>query len=122
MSCRVVVLKRATHGNWPCCFSLLSVCPLRVAGTFPETVAVNLWGLDAIKSKVRSFGYCIYFAKTLNKETSLPLCTYTQSLTHTHLSLQGESVAMVLHFVGGRPVKEGTGRIARFELIPLQAS
>ncbi|RMZ54985.1 hypothetical protein APUTEX25_000502, partial [Auxenochlorella protothecoides] len=50
---------------------------------FPETVAVNLWGLDAIKTK-------------------------------------GESVAIVLHLVGARPVKEGTGRIARFELIPLE--
>jgi len=27
---------------------------------------------------------------------------------------------MVLHFVGAQPIKEGTGRIARFELIPLQ--
>lgn len=44
---------------------------------------VNLWGLDAIKTK-------------------------------------GESVAIVLHFVGARPVREGTGRIARFELIPLE--
>jgi magnesium chelatase subunit H len=51
-------------------------------GAWPETVAVNLWGLDAIKTK-------------------------------------GECVAMALHFVGARPVKEGTGRIARFELIPL---
>lgn len=45
-------------------------------GAYPETVAINLWGLDAIKTK-------------------------------------GESVAMVLHMVGARPVKEGTGRIAR---------
>lgn len=45
-------------------------------GSYPETVAVNLWGLDAIKTK-------------------------------------GESVAMALHLVGARPVKEGTGRIAR---------
>lgn len=52
------------------------------AGRFPETVAVNLWGLDAIKTK-------------------------------------GESVAIVLHMVGARPVKEGTGRIVRFELVPL---
>ncbi|WIA16841.1 hypothetical protein OEZ85_013777 [Tetradesmus obliquus] len=51
-------------------------------GAYPETVAINLWGLDAIKTK-------------------------------------GESVAMVLHMVGARPVKEGTGRIARYELIPL---
>lgn len=48
-------------------------------GTFLQ---VNLWGLDAIKTK-------------------------------------GESVAVVLHLVGGRPVAEGTGRIARFELVPL---
>ncbi len=51
-------------------------------GAWPETVAVNLWGLDAIKTK-------------------------------------GESVAMALHFMGARPVKEGTGRVARFELVPL---
>lgn len=43
---------------------------------------VNLWGLDAIKTK-------------------------------------GESVAIALHLVGARPVREGTGRVARFELIPL---
>jgi len=53
------------------------------SGAYPETVAINLWGLDAIKTK-------------------------------------GESVAMVLHMVGAVPVKEGTGRIARFELVPLE--
>eukprot|EP00873_Tetraselmis_striata_P036146 jgi/Tetstr1/456410/TSEL_043144.t1 len=53
------------------------------AGAYPETVAVNLWGLDAIKTK-------------------------------------GESVAIALHLVGARPVQEGTGRVARFELIPLE--
>ncbi|GAB4822001.1 hypothetical protein N2152v2_009047 [Parachlorella kessleri] len=52
-------------------------------GAWPETVAVNLWGLDSIKTK-------------------------------------GESVAIVLAMVGARPLKEGTGRIARFELIPLE--
>lgn len=51
-------------------------------GQWPETVAVNLWGLDAIKTK-------------------------------------GESVGIALHMIGARPVKEGTGRIARFELVPL---
>lgn len=44
--------------------------------TPPETVAVNLWGLDAIKTK-------------------------------------GESVGIVLHLVGARPVQESTGRVAR---------
>eukprot|EP00798_Chlamydomonas_sp_ICE-L_P015477 gene15477-21563_t len=48
-----------------------------------DLVAVNLWGLDAIKTK-------------------------------------GESVAIALYLVGARPVKEGTGRVARFELIPLE--
>jgi magnesium chelatase subunit H len=49
---------------------------------FPETVAVALWGLDAIKTR-------------------------------------GESVAIVLELVGARPTKEGTGRIVRFDLVPL---
>lgn len=52
-------------------------------GAWPETVAVNLWGLDAIKTK-------------------------------------GESVGIVLSMLGARPVKESTGRIARFELVPLE--
>jgi hypothetical protein len=52
-------------------------------GAYPETVAVNLWGLDSIKTK-------------------------------------GESVALVIWLVGARPVREGTGRIARFELLPLE--
>ncbi|DBA83121.1 TPA: Magnesium chelatase [Trebouxia sp. C0005] len=51
-------------------------------GTYPQTVAVNLWGLDAIKTK-------------------------------------GESVAIVLYLVGARPLREATGRVARYELIPL---
>ena len=51
-------------------------------GSYPETVSVNLWGLDAIKTK-------------------------------------GESVGIVLEFVGARSVKEGTGRVVRYELIPL---
>ncbi|KAL3147924.1 Magnesium chelatase, variant 2 [Trebouxia sp. C0010 RCD-2024] len=52
-------------------------------GTYPETVAVNLWGLDAIKTK-------------------------------------GESVAIVLYLVGARPLREATGRVARYQLIPLE--
>jgi cobalamin biosynthesis Mg chelatase CobN len=28
---------------------------------------------------------------------------------------------MVLHMVGAVPIKEGTGRIARYELLPLEA-
>lgn len=52
-------------------------------GKFPETVAVTLWGLDAIKTR-------------------------------------GESVAIVLALVGAFPVKEGTGRIVRYDLIPIQ--
>ena len=51
-------------------------------GVYPESVSVNLWGLDAIKTK-------------------------------------GESVGIVLQLVGARAVKEGTGRVVRYELIPL---
>ncbi|MEM7649130.1 MAG: magnesium chelatase subunit H, partial [Cyanobacteria bacterium P01_A01_bin.70] len=52
-------------------------------GTFPETIAVMLWGLDAIKTK-------------------------------------GESIGTLLELVGAAPVKEGTGRIVRYDLIPLE--
>lgn len=51
-------------------------------GGFPETVAVMMWGLDAIKTR-------------------------------------GESVAIALSLVGARPVKEATGRIVKYELVPL---
>ncbi|KAK4533792.1 hypothetical protein CCYA_CCYA19G4674 [Cyanidiococcus yangmingshanensis] len=54
----------------------------RSPGTFPETVAVMLWGLDSIKTR-------------------------------------GESVGTVLELVGARPVREATGRVVRFELLPL---
>jgi magnesium chelatase subunit H len=50
--------------------------------TVPETVSVNVWGLDCIKTK-------------------------------------GESVGMLLEFVGAVPLREGTGRVVRFELRPL---
>ncbi|NEU75904.1 magnesium chelatase subunit H [Hassallia byssoidea VB512170] len=49
---------------------------------YPETVAVMLWGLDAIKTK-------------------------------------GESLGILLELVGAEPVKEGTGRIVRYQLMPL---
>lgn len=55
---------------------------LEDSGDFPETVAVMLWGLDAIKTK-------------------------------------GESLGILLELVGAEPVKEGTGRIVRYELVPL---
>jgi magnesium chelatase subunit H len=55
---------------------------LQEHGNYPETVAVLLWGLDAIKTK-------------------------------------GESIGILLELVGAEPVKEGTGRIVRYELKPL---
>lgn len=55
---------------------------LQEHGKYPETVAVMLWGLDAIKTK-------------------------------------GESLGILLELVGAEPVKEGTGRIVRYELKPL---
>ena len=51
-------------------------------GAYPETVAVMLWGLDAIKTK-------------------------------------GESIGILLELVGAAPLKEGTGRIVRYDLLPL---
>ncbi|BAZ44005.1 magnesium chelatase subunit H [Chondrocystis sp. NIES-4102] len=56
---------------------------LEEKGAYPETVAVMLWGLDAIKTK-------------------------------------GESLGILLELVGAEPIKEGTGRIVRYELIPLE--
>ncbi|MBF2034774.1 MAG: magnesium chelatase subunit H [Leptolyngbyaceae cyanobacterium T60_A2020_046] len=53
-------------------------------GHYPETIAVMLWGLDAIKTR-------------------------------------GESIGILLELVGAEPVKEGTGRIVRYELRPLAA-
>ncbi|MGJ3247691.1 MAG: magnesium chelatase subunit H [Elainellaceae cyanobacterium] len=52
--------------------------------TYPETVAVMLWGLDAIKTK-------------------------------------GESIGILLELVGAEPLKEGTGRIVRYALKPLES-
>ncbi|HEY9826610.1 MAG TPA: magnesium chelatase subunit H [Stenomitos sp.] len=55
---------------------------LQEQGAYPETIAVMLWGLDAIKTK-------------------------------------GESLGILLELVGAEPIKEGTGRIVRYELKPL---
>lgn len=55
---------------------------LEEKGNYPETIAVMLWGLDAIKTK-------------------------------------GESLGILLELVGAEPIKEGTGRIVRYELISL---
>jgi magnesium chelatase subunit H len=55
---------------------------LEETGSYPETVAVMLWGLDAIKTK-------------------------------------GESLGILLELVGAEPLKEGTGRIVRYQLKPL---
>ncbi|MEM1308075.1 MAG: cobaltochelatase subunit CobN, partial [Cyanobacteria bacterium P01_H01_bin.153] len=51
-------------------------------GAYPETIAVMLWGLDAIKTR-------------------------------------GESIGILLELVGAVPLKEGTGRIVRYELQPI---
>lgn len=55
---------------------------LEETGSYPETIAVMLWGLDIIKTK-------------------------------------GESLGILLELVGAEPIKEGTGRIVRYELKPL---
>jgi len=53
-------------------------------GAWPETVALMLWGLDAIKTR-------------------------------------GESLAILLELVGAEAVQEGTGRIVRYALRPLDS-
>jgi magnesium chelatase subunit H len=50
---------------------------------YPETIAVMLWGLEAIKTR-------------------------------------GESLGIILELVGAAPIQEGTGRIVRYELKPLE--
>ncbi|KAG5190772.1 CobN/Magnesium chelatase-domain-containing protein [Tribonema minus] len=55
---------------------------LEKTGSYPETIAVTMWGLDSIKTR-------------------------------------GESVAIALALIGARPVKEATGRIVKYELVPL---
>jgi magnesium chelatase subunit H len=52
-------------------------------GHYPETIAVMLWGLDAIKTR-------------------------------------GESLGIILELVGAEPIQEGTGRIVRYELKPIE--
>eukprot|EP00435_Cladocopium_sp_Y103_P065817 s319_g27.t2 len=74
---RTIEQYRADHGG-------MYPEPLaRSSPVYEETIAVNLWGLEAIKTR-------------------------------------GESVAVVLGLLGARPVTEGTGRVARYELIPLE--
>ncbi len=38
------------------------------------------------------------------------------------IKTKGESVAIVLYLVGARPLREATGRVARYELIPLEVT
>jgi cobalamin biosynthesis Mg chelatase CobN len=38
---------------------------------------------------------------------------------HCSRQTRGESVAIALSFIGARPVKEGTGRIVKYGLVPL---
>lgn len=36
------------------------------------------------------------------------------------IKTRGESVAIALSLIGARPVKEGTGRVVKYELMPLE--
>ena len=48
----------------------------------------------------------------------------TLNLSHqfcfSFFPILGESIAIVLALVGAQPVKEGTGRVVRFDLVPLE--
>ena len=98
------------------------------SGTLPQTVSVNLWGLDAIKTKARrrpprppppgrpgSPGNADTAGRCSGWQRGHPVTGPIRGWWG-----QGESVAIVLQLVGARPLREGTGRIARFELVPLE--
>ena len=104
--------------------SILEAHQERNGGALPETVAVNLWGLDAIKTKVggcpfvalaagmllrcyRKFAGCVG-SHSHSTADDLPPCA-----TEMWTCLQGESVAIVLHLVGAKPIREGTGRYVK---------
>ena len=36
------------------------------------------------------------------------------------IKTRGESIAIALSLIGARPVKEGTGRVVKYELVPLE--
>ena len=66
---------------------------------------------------------CVHPASTCRG--GLPLGVLSHGSGHpllhpAHPRLTPSAVAIALHLVGARPVKEGTGRIARFELVPLE--
>ena len=65
--------------------------------------AVTLWGLDAIKTR-----------------GMFHLTAHDKFMAKTYFIQKGESVAIVLALVGAYPVKEGTGRVVRFDLKPLE--
>jgi magnesium chelatase subunit H len=47
-------------------------------------------------------------------------CSRCRKRLITRRLISGESVAIALALVGAEPVKEGTGRIVRFDLVPLE--
>ena len=72
-------------------------------GAYPETVAVAI-------------GVVIHFWVVAEKSIPTQVTMWGLDAIKT----KGESVAMALALVGATVVAEGTGRVARFELMPLQ--
>ena len=72
-------------------------------GAYPETVAVAI-------------GVVIHFWVVAEKSIPTQVTMWGLDAIKT----KGESVAMALTLVGATVVAEGTGRVARFELMPLQ--
>lgn len=84
-------------------------------GKYPSTTAVTLWGLDTIKTRGEyeaRVDRCVCF----NLQRAYLHYTYSSFYAKT----AGESIAIVLALVGAQPVKEGTGRVVRFDLLPLE--
>jgi len=86
-------------------------------GKYPETVAVTLWGLDAIKTKGESVAICLALTgcRYVRDNRCLCCCSYEAPSQNAH-----HSPSMFLFPTPSRrPVKEGTGRIVRYDLVPL---
>ena len=90
-------------------------------GKFPETTAVTLWGLDTIKTRGKCRLHVLHFllrTLLLPVTTSVPPCFPPPP--PPQLLFPGESIAIVLSLVGAKPVKEGTGRVVRFDLVSIE--
>ncbi|CAM9815469.1 unnamed protein product, partial [Laminaria digitata] len=80
-------------------------------GEFPETIAAMKFIYSQSKTP-----FCAYFRLTLYLVSIGIVMMWGLDAIKT----RGESVAIALSLIGARPVKEGTGRVVKYELVPLE--